>query len=391
MKRAVVYAIVAVIVIALIPVIFVTGTALTSNKNQEFYVGVTYCGNSTAEAEMLINKVKGYTNLFVLQSGTLLGNSTAINEIGDHVANAGMNYIIYFGTSSAWAMKRWSDSYDGRWGNSFLGVYFDDEPGGRMLDSNRWFHDPVKGGVGKDPFGSIQWSLDDETQVTFDRDGTIKLSKYPYSDNFIEGIEKSSTFVYYPNGTVTFTTYKAKVVSETLTEYIESTIPLIDYSVLEYGYQELYNARPFQSYEETAQMFVQESKSAITNFGTVNGSVLTSDYSLYWYDYLAGYDTVLAQLGWNHSTVQDIALVRGAANMQNKSWGTIITWKYDQEPYLNSGQEIYDQIQLSYECGAKYIVIFNYAENMTGPYGILQEEHFQALGLSGMAWYRARL
>lgn len=34
-----------------------------------FYVGVTYCGNSTIEAEQLIDKVKDYTNLFVIQSG----------------------------------------------------------------------------------------------------------------------------------------------------------------------------------------------------------------------------------------------------------------------------------------------------------------------------------
>jgi hypothetical protein len=33
----------------------------------------------------------------------------------------------------------------------------------------------------------------------------------------------------------------------------------------------------------------------------------------------------------------------------------------------------------SYECGAKYVLLFNYASDMTGPYGTLQEEHFQAL------------
>ena len=31
------------------------------------------------------------------------------------------------------------------------------------------------------------------------------------------------------------------------------------------------------------------------------------------------------------------------------------------------------------EAGAKYLVIFNFAENMTGPYGTLQQEHFDAL------------
>jgi hypothetical protein len=36
-------------------------------------------------------------------------------------------------------------------------------------------------------------------------------------------------------------------------------------------------------------------------------------------------------------------------------------------------------MQSSYEAGAKYIVVFNYAENMTGPFGILKDEHFNAL------------
>ncbi len=72
-------------------------------------------------------------------------------------------------------------------------------------------------------------------------------------------------------------------------------------------------------------------------------------------------------------------LVRGAANLQNKDWGTIITWKYTQPPYLTSGDEMYDQMRTSYECGAQYVVVFNYAENMTDPYGTLQDEHFQAL------------
>jgi uncharacterized protein YxeA len=38
-------------------------------SKKPFYVGVTYCGASTTEAQQLIDKVKNYTNLFVLQSG----------------------------------------------------------------------------------------------------------------------------------------------------------------------------------------------------------------------------------------------------------------------------------------------------------------------------------
>ena len=36
-------------------------------------------------------------------------------------------------------------------------------------------------------------------------------------------------------------------------------------------------------------------------------------------------------------------------------------------------------MHMAYECGAEYIVLFNYAEDMEVPYGTLQNEHFDAL------------
>ncbi len=100
---------------------------------------------------------------------------------------------------------------------------------------------------------------------------------------------------------------------------------------------------------------------------------------LYWFDYLSGYDVVLAQIGWNHSLVKDIGLIRGAATLQDKDWGAIITWKYTTLPYLDRGEAIYRQMLSSYEAGAKYIVIFNYPYTDENPYGIMLDEHFEAL------------
>ncbi|MCX6644568.1 MAG: hypothetical protein NT043_05125, partial [Candidatus Bathyarchaeota archaeon] len=37
--------------------------------NPNAYVGVAFCGNTTEEAKLLIDRVKSYTNLFVLDSG----------------------------------------------------------------------------------------------------------------------------------------------------------------------------------------------------------------------------------------------------------------------------------------------------------------------------------
>lgn len=108
-----------------------------------------------------------------------------------------------------------------------------------------------------------------------------------------------------------------------------------------------------------------------------NISVITADYGLYWFDYKASYDTILAEFVWNQSRLTPIALCRGAAESQGKDWGIIITWKYDQAPFLESGEELYNDLCLAYESGAKYAVVFSYP--VVGDYGILTEEHFDAL------------
>jgi len=105
--------------------------------------------------------------------------------------------------------------------------------------------------------------------------------------------------------------------------------------------------------------------------------LFTADYALYWFDYKAGYDVVFAELGWNHSRQLNVALCRGAANIQNKEWGIMITWTYDYPPYIESGAELYEDLVYAYENGAKYIVVFDSNEEYTE--GILKREHFEAL------------
>ena len=105
--------------------------------------------------------------------------------------------------------------------------------------------------------------------------------------------------------------------------------------------------------------------------------LFTSDYSLYWFDYQAGYDVVFAEFGWNYSRQLNAALCRGAATVQNKEWGVMIAWTYNHPPYIESGPELYEDLVLAYENGAKYILVFDTNENYTE--GILKEEHFEAL------------
>ena len=105
--------------------------------------------------------------------------------------------------------------------------------------------------------------------------------------------------------------------------------------------------------------------------------LFTSDYALYWFDYKAGYDTMFAEFGWNYSRQFNAATCRGAATVQNKDWGAIILWTYTHPPYLESGSELYKDMVLAYDNGAKYIVVFDSNKEYTA--GILQGEHLQAL------------
>ena len=277
------------IVILLGASLLVSQQFLTQNNDpKECYVGVTFCGNTAAEAKLLIDRVKNFTNLFVLQSGPVSKNESAINEICDYATEAGLNIVVYFGDLDPYWLRQkdlmwrvsWLPMAKQRWGDKFLGVYYYDEPGGLWLDFGNW-------------------------------------SSY---------LQLASNFTY----------------DDVAERYITTTQGDEGYDIL-------------RTYDIPAY---------------------ASDYVLYWFDYLMGYDVMWAQLGWNHTIEQDIALLRGAANLQNKSWGTIITWKYLHPPYLDTAANIYDQMVLSYKAGAEYVVIFNYAENMTSYYGTLHEEHF---------------
>src|SRR3990170_8462974 len=65
---------------------------------EDFFFGVTFGGNTTNEAKLLIDKVKGYTNLFVVASWAITGakNETALDEICQYAVDAEMNVVVYF-------------------------------------------------------------------------------------------------------------------------------------------------------------------------------------------------------------------------------------------------------------------------------------------------------
>jgi hypothetical protein len=150
---------------------------------------------------------------------------------------------------------------------------------------------------------------------------------------------------------------------------------------------DLVKPRPFSVDEaenrtDAREKFVTNATERLNWFtGGYNSSIyfplFTSDYALYWFDYKAGYDVVFAEFGWNYSRELNVALCRGAATVQNKNWGVMITWTYNESPYMESGEKLYEDMLLAYENGAKYIIVFDTNKEYTQ--GILQDEHLDAL------------
>src|SRR3990170_3192357 len=263
--------------------IYVYYRVRNEDSKEKFFFGVTYGQNTVEEAKLLIDKVKNYTNLFIVNSYPITTTNTnpqVLNEICDYAAKANLYFIVYFFSflSGNW-QQEWLDTAKQTWGEKFLGIYLMDEPGGRQIE-------------------------------------------------LAETVENAS------------------------------------------------------SYSDAADKFVQRI-AATFSIQFLNGKgvpVFTSDFALYYYDYLAGYNTVFAELGWNNSRIREIALCRGAANMLKKDWGTIVTWTFMQPPYITNSAEIYQDMVTAYNAGAKYVIVFDYPQYPAdNQYGILTDEHFSAM------------
>ncbi|MDR0373010.1 MAG: hypothetical protein LBI79_05585, partial [Nitrososphaerota archaeon] len=377
----------------LVGLVAVTSLVVFSQDGQkQFYVGVTYCGRSIQEAKDLIDQVKDYTNLFILQSGTLK-NTAEVEEIGDYAIAANLHFAFcntrtifpspYSSDNSSYIVSTTIESNDWsngtfliggdnvpagvrtnelanaakeRWGERFIGVYYEDELGGKMLDI----------------LVDLKGAQKSSTGVITVRNTDAEFSYYPNGE--ISVWTNLETTHYYPNGTITLGIANDDFyTSENITKYNQ---PLK-------SYEQILEQNPIKNYDDAAQMFIDTNKAQLERIDKAQLSkadilVFSADYGLYWWDYQSGYDVVLAELGWNNTVEQEIGLVRGAANLQGKSWGTILTWTYTHPPYLTNGEAMYQQMRASYEAGAEYVIIFNYSENSAEP-NTLQEEHFLAL------------
>jgi hypothetical protein len=284
------------------------------------YFGVTFGGNTTAEAKVLIDKVKGYTNLFVVDNWDIAMNETALTEICQYAYDANLFFMVYFSfifsnvsslNSNSLSLYKdagiepfhvpWLSSANDRWGDKFLGAYVLDEPGGKQIDFGH--------------YSGFKTTYSGRNQTTF-----ANVTSYSDAANrFVRGLKATTT-------------------------------------------QRLNNA--------TARNSIPNATGRVI-------PVFTADNALYWFDYLAGYNAVFAELGWTNNEVQHIALCRGAANVQNKQWGAIICWASNNPPTMASGPQMLEDLNLAYSAGAQYLLVFNYPQ--LNPYGNLSDEHFKAL------------
>jgi hypothetical protein len=310
----------------------------------------------------------------VLQSGTLQRNLENVNELGDYAISSGLYFLPYFGYYIEEQFSIWLEAAKQKWGEKLLGIYYSDEPGGKMLDDYVEFKNTQTGdSIMKTTYGDIVVEKSDDVVIHYEIGGLIHLFLPVSYMNFnIVGTEKGVYVTFYPNGSIKID--DSKISSMDMQAIVNEIEKLSDYGT----YEQLLAFRPFKDVHEVADQFITRDQHNIDYLNNKT-TVFTSDYALYWFDYLAGYDVILAQIGWNHTLNQDISLVRGASRVQNKEWGIVITWKFNIPPYLDTGTEILNQMKNAYECGAKYFVLFNYYKDADNPYGTLKEEHFQAL------------
>ncbi len=292
-------------------------------SNQDFFVGVTFGSNTAREAKLLIDKVKEHTNLFVVDSWDISTNETAMTEICEYAINADLNIMVYF---------------------DFI-FYNLTRTIGTTYNSSSW-----------NDYGVTPWHLPWLNDVK-EKWGNKFLGVYLYDEPGGNQIDRG----YWGGNNLT---RSGRIIRtfENVSSYGDAATTFIS------------------SLNQSRSMML------LTNTSISDGirakiQLFTADYALYWFDYEAGYDTVFAEISkarGSTNNIQQIALCRGAANIQNKQWGTIITMVSNDPPYLESGAEMLQNMITAYDAGADYVLIFNFPPiNEYG--GALTEEHFTAL------------
>jgi hypothetical protein len=121
MKRAIIISVAAILIVLIGLVAVINYPSLSKNSAPQFHVGVTFGGDNSADAKILIDRVKDYTNLFVVASGPLQNNITELEHTCDYAVNSGLDIIVYFGSYEALRniTVAFIDTAKERWGDHF--------------------------------------------------------------------------------------------------------------------------------------------------------------------------------------------------------------------------------------------------------------------------------
>lgn len=141
-RRFVVFSAVLAIAVILLSVFLANGLFTNPQQSREFYIGVEYAyADDTAQLKALVDKVKDYTNLFVIGSIAISFNRSALDESCDYITQSGLNLIVFFtgidrysNWTSSYTIRDWMADAQQRYGDKFLGIYKIDEPGGNQID-----------------------------------------------------------------------------------------------------------------------------------------------------------------------------------------------------------------------------------------------------------------
>lgn len=139
------------------------------------------------------------------------------------------------------------------------------------------------------------------------------------------------------------------------------------------------------TYSEAATQYTHHLNYFLGNvskyYEPANLRLFTSDYALYWYDYLAGYDVIFGEFVGNQSREITVGLCRGAAKSLSKEWGVMITWSNNSQHFMEDPDKLYADMVLAYQNGAKYIVVFNSPGEYAPPseYGALTLDHLDTM------------
>src|SRR5208283_4881099 len=109
-----------------------TAKAAATQTSSNLYFGVDVGFEGIAATEQLIDTVSSYTNFFVIGC-TNNYNITTLTTISQYVYDKGMSFIVY-SDSNRYPSQQWLEDAKSNYGDSFLGIYCFDEPGGKQLD-----------------------------------------------------------------------------------------------------------------------------------------------------------------------------------------------------------------------------------------------------------------